>query len=344
MLQKHAIDDQDPGLPHQSFDSRGLTPEQAFDGWRSAIAPVFDIAPAHPGQPFAATYDTYHLGDMLVGLGTFGPTQFTRSSEKARIDGIDYLLVQVYTSGGYSGQLDDRSITVRPMEPVTLDMMRQTRTVSLASTNITVLIPRDLVKSHVFPHGHMNTGPRGAALGGLLADHLVALSRILPTMPLSAGAAAASATLAIYEAALDPGDALQQAGTKPFREALIQRARRFVDARIGSGKIDIALLAAELGLSRSSLYRMFEPYRGVEAFVTERRLAHARKALTDPNDVRRIGIIAASCGFDDHSSFSRLFKRRYGMTPADLRNRGRLARPGDDQQVFDLQSWIIDVT
>ncbi|MCO6185586.1 helix-turn-helix domain-containing protein [Rhizobium sp. L1K21] len=343
-MQKDIFSEQTPGLPHQSFDSRGLTPEAAFDGWRSAVAPVFDVAPVHPDQPFAATYDTYHLGDMLVGLGTFGPTTFTRSREKSRIDGIDYLLVQVYTSGGYSGHLDDRPITVQPMEPVTLDMAREARTVSLASSNITVLIPRDLVKSRVFPHGHMNVGLRGAALGGLLADHLVALARSLPTMPLSAGAAAASATLAMYEAALDPAEALQQAGTEPFREALFQRARRFIDDRIGSGKIDIASLASELGLSRSSLYRMFEPYRGVESFITDRRLAHARKALTDPHDIRRIGIIAAACGFDDHSSFSRLFKRRYGVTPAELRSRGRLARPGDSQEVFDLQSWIADVT
>lgn len=334
----------EPGLPRQSFNSRDLDPALAFAGWQAAVAPVFDVAPAFPDRPFAATYDSYHLGDILVGLGTFDPTLFTRSHDMARLDGLDYALIQVYTAGGYSGHLDDRPVTVRPGDLVTLDMTRQTRTLSLASSNITVLVPRDLVKSRQIPHGLMTRGLRGGILGGMLADHLVGLSQRLPTMPLSTGAAAATATLALYEAALAPIDEMLGAAVEPLRDLLFQRARRLVDTRITTGKIDIASLAADLGVSRSTLYRLFEPQKGVEAYITERRLAHVRRALSDDNDTRRIGTIAAAYGFDDHSNFSRIFKRRYGQTPAELRALGRHGRPDDNEESFDLRPWIADVT
>lgn len=334
----------EPGLPRQSFNSADSDPAQAFAGWQAAVAPVFDIAPAFPDRPFAATYDSYHLGDILIGLGNFDATMFTRSLDKAQRDGLDYVLIQVYTAGGYTGHLDDRPVTVHPRDLVTLDMTRETRTVSLPSSNITVLLPRDLVKSRQIPHGLMTGGPRGAVLGGMLADHLIGLSQRLPTMPLSTGAAAAVATLALYEAALDPIEEMLEAAAEPQRDLLFQRVRRLIDARITSGKIDIASLAADLGVSRSTLYRLFEPQKGVEAFITERRLAHVRRALSDETDTRRIGTIAAAYGFDDHSNFSRIFKRRYGQTPADLRALGRHARPEDTDEAFDLRPWIADVT
>lgn len=334
----------EPGLPRQSFNSADLEPAQAFAGWQAAIAPVFDIEPAFPDRPFAATYDSYHLGDILIGLGSFDATKFSRSHDKAQRDGLDYALIQVYTAGGYDGHLDDRTVTVRPHELVTLDMTRQTRTVSLPSSNITVLVPRDLLKARQIPHGVMTRGPRGAVLGGMLADHLIGLSQRLPTMPLSTGAAAALATLALYEAALDPIEEMLEAAVEPQRDLLFQRVRRLIDARITTGKIDIASLAADLGVSRSTLYRLFEPQKGVEAFITERRLAHVRRALSDETDTRRIGTIAAAYGFEDHSNFSRIFKRRYGQTPAELRALGRHARPEDGEDAFNLRPWIADVT
>ena len=336
--------DPTPLLPRQSFNSADRPASEAFAGWQAAIAPVFDITPAQPDQSFAASYDTFHLGDILVGLGSFDPTCFSRSAEKARLDGLDHLLIQVYTEGGYTGHVDDRPITVRPGDLVTLDMTRQTTTVSLRSRNITLLVPRDLVKSRKIPHGIMTQGPRGAILGGMLADHLVGLAQRLPTMPLSTGAAAAAATLALYEAALEPVEEMGEAAVEPLRDLLFQRVRRLIDARITAGRIDIAGLAAELGVSRSTLYRLFEPQKGVEAYITERRLAHVRRALSDESDTRRIGTIAAAYGFDDHSNFSRIFKRRYGQTPAELRALGRHARAEDLDDAFDLRPWIADVS
>jgi AraC-like DNA-binding protein len=333
-----------PLLLSQRFDSSGMNSRDAFRGWQQAVAPVFDVVPIDGHGQFAAAYDTYHLGDILVGIGTFDATAFTRSRQKALSDGIDHVMVQVYTLGGYTGTLDDRPITVRRGDLVSLDMARETRTASVASTNITVMIPRDLLNVREVPHGHMSQGPRGSVLGGLMVDFLLSLRERLPTMPRSVGAAAANATLALYHAAMEPMEEMGDAAPPPFRDAQFQRARRLIETRIGDSRLDAEMLATALGLSRSTLYRLFEPYRGVASFVLDRRLAHARRALCDPQDTRHIGVLAGDFGFVDPSHFSRAFRRRFGITPVEQRRQGRNAPANAEMgDGFDLRPWIKDL-
>jgi AraC family transcriptional regulator len=52
-------------------------------------------------------------------------------------------------------------------------------------------------------------------------------------------------------------------------------------------------------------------------FVTEHRLMVARDRLLRGHD--SVPGIALSVGFSNISHFRRLFRRRYGLTPADLR-------------------------
>ena len=330
-----------PLLLSQHFDSSEMDAQASFQGWQQVVAPVFDVSPANPAGRFSAKYDTYHLGDILIGIGSFDATNFLRDRQKALSDGIDHVMVQVYTAGGYTGMLDDRPITVRRGDLVTLDMARETRTTSVASVNITVMIPRDLLKVRDVPHGHMSQGPRGAILGGLMVDHLVSLRDRLPQMHRSIGAAVASATLALYHAALEPIEEMGDLSPVPFRDTQFQRARRIIERRLSDNALGAETLASEMGLSRASLYRLFEPYQGITNFILDRRLAFARKALGDHEDTRQIGIIASACGFSDPSHFSRVFRRRFGMTPAEFRKQGRTAPSNFDQgSTFDLRPWI----
>jgi AraC-like DNA-binding protein len=56
------------------------------------------------------------------------------------------------------------------------------------------------------------------------------------------------------------------------------------------------------------------------AFVLEHRLARAYRMLSDPAHLgSKVVTIAAQCGFRDLSWFNRVFRRRYGATPSDIR-------------------------
>ncbi|WP_051356403.1 helix-turn-helix domain-containing protein [Azorhizobium doebereinerae] len=313
---------EDPLIPCQRFNSRMLDPHLGYEGWRQVVAPIFDVTPGVPDQPFSANYEAYHLGDILVGVGAFDATHFSRSRTRLRADGLDHVMVQLYLEGGYAGDLGERSVDVVAGQIVTLDLARELRTLSVPSVNITVVIPRDHIAGRVFPHGPLAPGAESEILGGLFADHLRALTRHLPVLRQSAASHVAEATVALYRAALAPTPDALEAASEPIHDALLLRARRLVEARLTHDDLTAETLAAGLRVSRSTLYRLFEPFGGVAAYVLDRRLARARAALRDPTNARRVGEIAAACGFADPSHFSRAFRRRFGVTPAEARRDG----------------------
>ncbi|WP_163117306.1 helix-turn-helix transcriptional regulator, partial [Acinetobacter baumannii] len=91
---------------------------------------------------------------------------------------------------------------------------------------------------------------------------------------------------------------------------LMLRARKEVQAHLGSPTLTVANLCRKLGVSRSTLHRLFEAGGGVQAHIRDMRLEAARQALLNPDNVERIGDIAERLGFSDAAHLSRLFRAR----------------------------------
>ena len=79
--------------------------------------------------------------------------------------------------------------------------------------------------------------------------------------------------------------------------------------------------AARQGITPRYVQMLFEDTGTTfTAFALEQRLDLARRMLTSPRFAKRsIVSIALDAGFGDLSYFNRCFKRRYHMTPSDLR-------------------------
>jgi AraC family transcriptional regulator len=92
-----------------------------------------------------------------------------------------------------------------------------------------------------------------------------------------------------------------------------------IEGRLEQG-VTIEAMAARVGLSPFHFARAFKQATGKSPhrFLLERRLERARAAI-ERGDGEALGAIALRLGFADQSHLTRLFRRRYGVTPASLR-------------------------
>jgi AraC-like DNA-binding protein len=83
-----------------------------------------------------------------------------------------------------------------------------------------------------------------------------------------------------------------------------RRARQYIDAHPAATPDAVA---KGIGVSRSVLYRAFEPSGGVARYIRTRRLAQLRTLLAQPDEGGRIADLAYRCGFSSESDCSRAF-------------------------------------
>lgn len=81
-----------------------------------------------------------------------------------------------------------------------------------------------------------------------------------------------------------------------------------------------AWLARRCKLSPQRMARLTKRLFGLtpSQFITKSRIAAASRMLSDPN--QSVSDIAHSCGFYDHSAFTRAFRSATGLTPTEFRS------------------------
>jgi AraC family transcriptional regulator len=114
------------------------------------------------------------------------------------------------------------------------------------------------------------------------------------------------------------GVPLQQVAPGQLHKARLRRVFDLVEARLESG-VSLEEMAAEIGLSAFHFARAFKLTTGTtpHQFLIDRRLERARQAVE--LGIEPLGALAARLGFADQSHFTRLFRRKFGSTPADRR-------------------------
>ncbi len=97
----------------------------------------------------------------------------------------------------------------------------------------------------------------------------------------------------------------------------IDSALRIINSNNNYTVLDIA---AELGITEEHFCRIFKQYMGYRPieYINMLKLQKAKEMLSDKS--LSIGQVAASAGFNDHSYFGKLFKRKFGVSPSEYTN------------------------
>jgi AraC-like DNA-binding protein len=106
-------------------------------------------------------------------------------------------------------------------------------------------------------------------------------------------------------------------------DAVISRRSRYLDAieRWIETSVTIETMAASLHQSPTAFKTEFKQLFGQPPaqYLQEKRLERAHRLIETSDD--SITQIALACGFESPSHFTQVFRRRYGHTPGQLRNR-----------------------
>jgi AraC-like DNA-binding protein len=164
-----------------------------------------------------------------------------------------------------------------------------------------------------------------AGTGALLEQFIRQLAAQLDHIPDDRAALLAGATRALVVACTAP--ASLHVPVHCIASGAVERIRLVVQRHMGSPDFGPQQLARLLAMSRSKLYRLLDGDGGVAHFINRERLTQAWRDLTTPGEAGSVHAIANQVGFRDHSTFSRAFRREYGCSPTEARERALLGRP-----------------
>jgi AraC-like DNA-binding protein len=116
-------------------------------------------------------------------------------------------------------------------------------------------------------------------------------------------------------------DAIEVAHGRGMRAARLRAAKAFILHNVCRQDLSASSVAAHLGITPRYVHRLFETEGfSLTEFVIGQRSERAYQMLLDPPMMEwTISKIAFAAGFNDLSHFNRVFRRRFGKTPSDLR-------------------------
>jgi AraC-like DNA-binding protein len=113
-------------------------------------------------------------------------------------------------------------------------------------------------------------------------------------------------------------DSSDYSSINEVNSARLNLIKSYIENHLHDPELDTTRLCQVFGASRATIYRLFAPEGGVTKYVCERRLVHAfRQLRSTPAERGRVKCVAESLGFNDHSHFNRLFRRKYNIAPSD---------------------------
>jgi YesN/AraC family two-component response regulator len=106
-----------------------------------------------------------------------------------------------------------------------------------------------------------------------------------------------------------------KAKTTTLDNEFIQKALNYINENISETELSVEVLASEVFLSRSQLYRKIKTLTGVSVneFIRNVRLEKAKELIEFGND--NINEISYKVGFSSPSYFTKCFKEKFGYLP-----------------------------
>ena len=344
-----------PTLPGIAVPFGAVTNRRGFEMWAEMLAPIFDVeAPSEVVSDFEFGFESWVLGSAVIGRCKARGHTFERSRRTVARSGIDHVMIQIQGDGGLDGDVEGQPIRGRSGDVCVFDLARPARTVSPDFRNTTLIVPRSVIEPLVADYDalHGLVLPAGTPRARLLGRHVEEMASHIAGPGTEDLVALVEPTIQLAAACFGTSAEGRLATAPAVDRAKLAAVRSFIERNLADPALDADMICKQMGLSRSALYRLFEPLGSVAAHIRQRRLNQCLRELVSPRHrARRVSEIAFSWGFTNEASFSRAFRSAFDISPSDARLAGdlrlRRRRNQDDGAVVEpgsaLADWMIDL-
>jgi AraC family transcriptional activator of tynA and feaB len=249
----------------------------------------------------------------------------TRNRRHISVDGGDEISVGLVVGASTGAEQNDRELLLRRTELYVIDFARPVRSMLADHHELAIMLPRASVAAALGTVPSTLGGTRlfDEGIGAVLMASMSSIAAQMDRMTRAERAVALDTAAALALAAIQ-ATLRRRLGQEHAGAGLLAAANAIIRQRCGDPELTPDGISRAIGCSRATLYRVFGGGgQSVAAAIWSARLDRAGwlLPLRASRDVP-VADLAYRCGFADPASFSRMFRRRYGLSPREARGSG----------------------
>ena len=312
------------GQVDEQHPSRGLLPVEwvyeqgSVDFWRGLCAPLFDVSPIQTDAMIAPLgAHVWRIGPLVFWRSTCGGQILNRTVQ--HLSELDqHVLVSCHESGRIIGATDCDPFQAAAGNIAFRQLGYPFAALQYPSVVESILIPRKFLNDpcvllpalRVFEDGDLALAP----LQRLFQDTFGALRASTQNVP---SELVGRVLTTLREAIARP--IYEVSPRRAARKSQRQAIQAYIEQNLGRLDLCADGLLPHFGVSRATLYRMFEVFGGVRNYIVDRRLFHALLDISDRQSARgKIQQAAKTWGFSSAANFNRSVQHAFGGAPGSL--------------------------
>lgn len=316
-------------VPHTQFSTDSVPQQDRFDVWRDSMSVLFEVAQNKSlrSQTFEAHLEAFMFDQIMIARTRSKEASYHRTSQIIRADGIDMVMLQLFLKGDVEFRSGKNITQLGPGDIVIYDLNREARNYNTEFENISVLFPRELIDEYV-PSAALWHGkilPRNKPMTNLLKSHMLSLYQFGPTITHESCADLQRSLLNLTRSAFQATAENIARSTDIIAATQLHEIKKYIHRKLSNPSLTPDSIASAFGLSRAHLYRVAEPLEGITNYIHNQRLKRCWQELQSPEKHHlSITELGFKWGYNDPGTFTRNFKKIYGMLPKDARALGKM--------------------
>lgn len=292
--------------------------EGQLDLWLSACTTIFGVSPINKEDAAKNYRVAAWFVDPITIISSEYHDMVTNHSRWHVDEAGDQINVHRYPRGRASLETVGLPVECETGDITLLDFSRPFTSIHTSSACHSFFVPHTAINYRPSDQHHSPVYSETSPIGRLIGQEMDNILAQLENGASSVNSTDVRRFLGCVEVGMSQQGASDSARAQA-RNSLKLTIMKFIEGHLVSPDLSVTLILQNFGVSRASLYRMFDAEDGVRNYIRRRRLYRAVHNIAE-NPLQRGQIHAAveRWGFTSDTSFNRMVRSEFGVAPGSL--------------------------